>query len=99
MNPTYFTEIKKQKAVLDVQFPEGDCLVVSLVLPGRGAGGAICETPNHIAARLMVEATHRLADVEESNSYRAAQVLQQAVSNDALALARQKFNLLTGGSE
>src|ERR1035437_10018524 len=96
MNPTYFTEIKKQKAMLDVQFSDGSCLVSSLPLPGRGKEGTVCEVPNNIAARLLTEGSHRLASADETNTYRAAQILQRATTNDPLTLAREQFNLLSG---
>lgn len=99
MNPNYFTEIKQQKEVLDVKFCEGSCLVASLALPGRGKEGTVCEVPNGIAARLLTEGSHRLASDDETREYRGKQILQQAVSNGPLALARQQFNLLAGGSE
>jgi|ERR1035437_1052496 hypothetical protein len=96
MNPNYFTEIKKQKEVLDIKFCDGCCLVTSQALPGRGKEGTVCEVPNNIAARLLTEGSHRLAGADETNAYRAAQILQRATTNDPLTLAREQFNLLSG---
>lgn len=98
MNPNYFVEIKNQKALLGVQYPDGAVLVASLPLPGRGKAGTICEVTTAIAARLIVEGTHRVANDDETREYRGNQILQRATVNDPLEQARQKFNLL-GGSK
>jgi hypothetical protein len=98
MNPNYFTEIKKQTALLDLQFPGGDCLVSSLPQHGKGTADRVCEVPNSIGAKLLIEATHRLASDEETRAYRETQILQQATSTDPIAQFRQKLDLLTGGS-
>ena len=98
MNPNYFSDIRKQTALLDLQFPGGDCLVSSLPQHGKGTADRVCEVPNSIGAKLLIEATHRLASVDETNTYRASQILQQKETTDPIAHFRKQLDLLSGGS-
>lgn len=96
MNPTnYFSAIRQQRAALDSQFSDGACLVTSIRLPGRQCtAGVVCEVSLDIAARLLVEGTHRLASPEESHTFREEQQLKSAPNGDPLEAARRQFGLL-----
>ena len=97
MNPTnYFAAIRQQRTTLDSQFSDGACLVTSIRLPGRQCtAGVVCEVSLDIAARLLVEGTHRLASEEEAHAFHEEQEFKRTPYGDPLAEARIRFGLLT----
>jgi hypothetical protein len=88
----YYSDIREQRDKLQQQFPAGDCLVISVRPLNNGA----CEVPLALAAKLLVEGSHRLASETECNSFRAAQEANRATTSpvDSLANARAQFAAL-----
>ena len=88
----YYSNIRAQRQQLAGQFPDQCCLVV--------AGRTVAEVPLDIAARLLVEGTHKLASDEQTRVFREAQALTRArTTADPIASARLQFGLLVGKGE
>jgi hypothetical protein len=63
---TYYIEVRKQRARLDEQFPQGHCLLTSVANRDKGTvAGNVTEASTENAARCLAEATHRLATDDE----------------------------------
>jgi hypothetical protein len=97
-NPNaYFSAIRETRAQLSKQFPDGSCLVISTIGPGRqGLAGRVTEVSTENAARLIVEGTHALASDTQAADYREAQAMARARCAPASSLveARQQFRAL-----
>jgi O-methyltransferase involved in polyketide biosynthesis len=63
---TYYAEVRKLRARLDEQFPQGHCLLTSVANRDKGTvAGNVTEADNSNAARCIAEATHRIATEAE----------------------------------
>lgn len=89
----YFSAIREQRAALASKFPEGCCLVV--------AGGTVAEVPLDIAARLLVEGTHKLASEAEQDAFRATMEMNRVATPlvSTLEAARAQFKALMAGKD
>lgn len=89
----YYRSIRQRQTELSGQFPDGSCLVVSKE--------CVCEVPVTVAARLLVEGTHKLASEQEACAFRATQAMNRATTPlvDSLANARQQFAALLSGKD
>jgi hypothetical protein len=87
----YYSEIRAKTQELAEQFADDHCLVT--------AGKTTCEVPVPLAARLLVEGTHRLASKEEQDAFHEAQRLNRPPINglDAARAAFAKLILKEGG--
>jgi hypothetical protein len=65
----YYSEIRAKTQELAGLFADDHCLVT--------AGKTTCEVPVPLAARLLVEGTHRLASKEEQEAFYEAQRLNR----------------------
>jgi hypothetical protein len=86
----YYSNIRAQRQQLAGQFPDQCCLVV--------AGGAVAEVPLDIAARLLVEGSHKLASQAEQDAFHATMQMNRVSTPqvDTLENARQQFAALLG---
>lgn len=67
-------KIRTQFQTLHAQFPSGDCVMVTLENSHCNTkGGSIIEVPLDLAARGLVDGTHKLASKEEEQKFRDAQ--------------------------
>jgi len=89
----YYSNIRAQRQQLAGQFPDQCCLVV--------AGGTVAEVPLNIAARLLVEGTHKLASKTEQDAFRATQEMNRVATPlvSTLEAARAQFKALMAGKD
>jgi len=89
----YYAKIHRQTQALTLQFPGGDCLVT--------AGSTTCEVPVPLAARILIEGTHRLATQDEADAFRATQAMNSVSTPlvSTLEAARQQFAALMAGKD
>jgi len=84
----YYSNIRAQRQQLAGQFPDQCCLVV--------AGGTVAEVPLDIAARLLVEGSHKLASKAEQDAFHATMEMNRVSTpqTDTLANARAQYAIL-----
>lgn len=71
-----FVALRSKERELQAQFPSGDCYLISVRNEVfNTVGGQVVGVPVEIAARHLLEGTHRLASNEEIEGHRTAQEL------------------------
>jgi hypothetical protein len=98
----YFEAIREQRKQLALQFSDGSCIVTSIRIPGaHSTAGAVCEVTLDIAAKLLVEGSHRLASEQEACAFRATQEMNRVRGPlvDTLENARAQFAALMAGKD
>lgn len=69
----FYGAIADQKRQLDIQFPQGFCNIISLPNVSRGiTAGSVSEVTTRVAAKALVEGTHRLLAAEETQEFVSA---------------------------
>lgn len=77
-------KVKAKRGELESQFPSGDCVVMSLPSDTfNTVGGVAMEVPVDIAARGIVDQTHRLATEDEAKAWRAEQAAKRRSIQEA----------------
>ena len=91
----YYAAKRKTLEDLQTKFPGNSCLV----MPTKAGSFSAVEVTLDNAARLITEASHRLASPAEEQAFRAGQDLQRSrnASVDILTRARQQFGLTPKG--
>jgi hypothetical protein len=88
----YFSAIREQRKALEVQHPDGCCLITP-VQPGNTGP---CEVTVSEAARWIVEGSHRLSTQGEADAFHATMQMNRVSTPqiDTLANARAQFAVL-----
>ena len=97
MKEAYFSALRTRRTALQLQYPEGCCLVMSVDnLDKNSKAGNVCEVLNNRAAQLIVDGTHRLPSDAEAEAYRKDQESARARNTpiNSLASARAQFAAL-----
>jgi hypothetical protein len=97
----YYLSMKAKREELAGQFLKGDCLVTSVANLDHGStAGNVAEVPVPLAARLLIEGTHRLSSKEEQTAFKDVQAKQRATTLTSIALAqaaRKQIETLLNG--
>ena len=89
----YYADIREQHAALAAQFPDGICHVVALT----ARPSAACQVTIEIAAKLLVEGTHKLADDSQVAEFQRDQAMRRAVTTGiGIEAARALFGITSG---
>jgi hypothetical protein len=97
----YYQKIRDVQAKISDACP----VIVSHETPDGGKEGTLTEVPAGIAAKMIVDAAARLATVEETRTYRQAQVDAKRIADEAEAarkiqvtvVSSSEFERLRGG--
>jgi hypothetical protein len=86
--------IREKRLALQVKFPNGDCVVVSVANELKATtAGHFFEVPVSNAAQLLTDGTHRIASEDEAGDFYKAQDAARArvAPMDTLERARARF--------
>ncbi len=93
----YWAGIRAQRAVLDVQFPEGFCHLCSIANRDRDTvAGNVTVVANDNAARCLAEGTHRIATPQEIDGWKALQEDNRRMSSEWELRSRKQFFVREG---
>lgn len=95
----YYADIAAKRTELAGQFPQGDCLVISVNNQDKNStAGNMAEVPVGMAARLLVEGTHRVATPEDHKAFKDGQEkARKDIAAANLENVRKQFSDVLGG--
>src|SRR5579859_6729399 len=88
---SYYHKVRTVSSGLSDEFP----VVVSLETPDGGKPGILTEVSRHLAAKMIVDGSVRVARAEEADAYRESQAKARLAAEQAAQSAKVHLTLLT----
>ena len=93
----YFAQISEERSSLDKQFPNGFCYILSVLNMNKNTTpGSVCQVSTALAAKSIINSTHRLLTVEEVDAFEIAEEARAKliVKDDGISIKRRVRSLL-----